>query len=130
MDHLDTLATLNINVSESGDLNGNLTIPATNFGDETDADIRSLLDDPANIFTLQTEVPCAVSATVVSSSDDGLETTLVANCGSDNKLGQISVALFEHMAALEEIVVSVTTPATAKRFGISRQCADPIFRLD
>jgi hypothetical protein len=128
--HLDASATLTIDISESGDLDGSLMIPDINYGDETEASIRFLLDDPDKIFTLQTETPCAVSVTGVSSSGEGLETKLVASCGPDNKLGQINVALFEHMPNLEELVVSVTTPATTKRFGISRQCDGPIFRLD
>ena len=129
-DHLDTSATLTIEISESGDLYGSLTIPDTNFDDETEASIRILLGDSDKIFTLQTETPCAVSVTGVSSSGEGLEMKMTASCGPDNKLGQISVALFEHMPTLEEVVVSVTTPATTKRFGINRQCDGPIFRLD
>lgn len=129
-DHLDTSATLTIDISKSGDLDGSLTVPYSNFGDETEANIRLLLGDPNNIFTLQTESACDVSVTGVSSSGYGLETKLFASCGSDNKLEQVNVALFDHMAALEEVVVSVTTPATNKRFGISRLCDGPIFRLD
>lgn len=129
-DHLDTSATLTIDISKSGDLDGSLRVPYSNFGDETEANIRLLLGDPDNIFTLQTESACDVSVTGVSSSGYGLATKLFASCGSDNKLEQINVALFDHMAALEEVVVSVTTPATNKRFGISRLCDGPIFRLD
>ncbi len=129
-DHLEASATLTIVISESGDLDGSLTVPDTNFGDETEANTRLLLDDPDKIFALQTEMSCAVSVTGLSSSGEGLETKLAASCGPDNRLRQINVALFEHMPALEEVVVSVTTPATTKRFGISRQCDGPIFRLD
>ncbi len=61
---------------------------------------------------------------------EGREVNFEASCGLDNKIGQINVVLFDQLEALEEVVVSVTTPATSKRFGISRQCDGPIFRLD
>jgi hypothetical protein len=66
----------------------------------------------------------------ISPTGEGREVNFAASCGLDNKIGQIDVVLFDHLEAIEEVVVSVATPATSKRFGISRQCDGPIFRLD
>jgi hypothetical protein len=121
-DHLDSLATLTIKLSDVGALDGKLSIPIT--------DVEAILADPNKTFSLQTEVPCEVTVEGISPTSEGVDVEFVANCGPDNKIGQIDVALFDHVAALEEVVVSITTSATNKRFGISRQCDSPIFRLD
>lgn len=129
-DHLDSLANLTIILSDTGDLEGNLSMPEVVFGEISESDTSSILGDPDNTFTLQTESPCTVSVKSISPTADGINASFEASCGPDNKVGRIDVALFDHITALEEVVVSITTPATNKRFGISRQCDGPIFRLD
>jgi len=129
-EHLDTLASLTVTLSDVGDLYGKLSMPDVAFRGIADADITMILGDARNTFSLQSEVPCELLVESISPTMEGLEANFEAKCGPGNKIGQIDVALFDHMSALEEIVVSVTTPATSKRFGISRQCDGPIFRLD
>jgi hypothetical protein len=121
-DHLDSVASLTIKLSDVGVLDGKLSIP--NFDDS------GMLGDPNKAFSLQTEVPCELEVASISAAGEGIDVTYLANCGPDNQVGQIDVMLFDHIAALEEVVVSITTSATSKRFGISRQCDGPIFRLD
>jgi hypothetical protein len=129
-DHLDAVAVLEIEISDAGDLEGSLSIPQVAFGEETDSNLTSLLGDAKNIFALETERPCAVSVTSIVVDDDGLEAQFAASCGADNRLRRVNVSLFESLGNLEEVVTSVTTSATSKNFGISRQCDRPIFRLD
>jgi len=129
-DHLDTIAELSIELTDSGDLDGRLMMPQAVFGDMAESDIRKLLGDAESTFVLQSEVPCRISVTNISSTDRKFEAQYAANCGTDNKLGRISVTLFDQLDGLEEVVASVTTSATSKRFAISRQCDAPIFRLD
>lgn len=128
--HLDSIATLAINVSDTGDIEGSLSIPNEAFGGATEADFESLLGDAKNIFALQSERPCDVSIASVVSSADGLDATFGASCGADNKLGKIDVSLFDSVNDLEEVLTTITTSATSKHFEISRQCDSPIFRLD
>lgn len=129
-DHLDSIARLSIEVSDTGHLEGGLSIPKTSFGEMRESDLIALLGVAENTFALQTERPCAVSVTYSAANAVGLEVEYSASCGADNKFGKINVSLFEHLKQLEEVETSVTTPATSKRFAISRQCDSPIFRLD
>ena len=129
-DHLDSLARLTINISAVGVLDGKLSMPDEVSGELSDFEVSSILGDPGSTFTLNTEVPCDVAIESISPTVEGVDVMFEADCGPDNKIGQIDVALFDHITALEEVVVTITTPATSKRFGISRQCDKPIFRLD
>jgi len=129
-DHLDSVAELTIEISDDGVIAGNLSIPETGFGEIDESDLRSLLSDSTSIFTLESEEPCAVSVTSIGVSATGLEADFAAGCGADNKLGRINVSLFENIGGVQEVVTSVTTSATSKRFAISRQCDNPIFRLE
>ncbi len=129
-DHLDSLATLTIKLSDAGALDGRLSIPDAVVAGNADSDVSLILGDPNNSFSLRTASPCEVAVESISPTSDGIDVDFVADCGPDNKIGQIDVALFDHITALEEVVVSITTSATSKRFGISRQCDSPIFRLD
>jgi hypothetical protein len=129
-DHQDSVASLTIKLSEAGDLDGKLAMPDIVIREIADADVSLILGDVKNTFALQTETPCEVRVESISPTAEGLEANFKASCGLDNKIGQIDVVLFDHLEALEEVVVSVTTPATSKRFGISRQCDGPIFRLE
>jgi len=129
-DHLASLGNLTIELSDAGDLDGNLSLPDVVLHGMADDDVSRIFAGAENTFTLQTEATCEVGVQRFARTAEGLEATFEANCGPDQKIGQISVALFDHLEALEELVVAVTTPATSKRFGISRQCDGPIFRLE
>jgi hypothetical protein len=129
-DHQATLANLTIMLSAAGELSGHLVTPDAVHRELSDASINRIFGNAKNTFAVQSASPCEVTVASTSPTADGLETIFTASCGPDNKIGQIDVALFDHLDALEEVVVSVTTPATSKRFGISRQCDGPIFRLD
>lgn len=48
----------------------------------------------------------------------------------DGRTRQIDVYAFDQLPELQEIEVTMTTPATSKRFAISRECPNPVFRLD
>lgn len=128
-DHLDTAASLSIEVSDTGDVDGRLILPFSAAGDLPPADLENLLSDQERAFALQSEMPCAISLINIDTIAETYNASYAANCGSGNKLGKVNVALFDHLADLNEIVVSVATPATAKHFGINRQCDKPIFRL-
>ena len=100
------------------------------FGEATVEAVDEMLSRSGNVLELQTASPCVVSVTNVLSTASGYTAKFSASCGPDNKLAQIDIPLFDHVENLEEIVVVVETSATSKRFGISRQCDAPIFRLD
>jgi hypothetical protein len=129
-DHADTIANLIINVSAAGDLEGSLSIPEAALGDSTAEEVESILSSAGNSFTLQTEHPCTVAVTTIATSAGGVNASYTASCGADNKLGKINASLFDSFDQLDEVVTSMTTAVTSKRFAISRQCDSPIFKLD
>lgn len=129
-DHIETIGVLEIDVAKQGDMAANLAMPAAVFGDLDAAVVRSRLGAADGILGLQvTEGACVLSVDDVSESAAGLDVVLTSDCGVGNKLEQVDVLLFEHWPQLEEVVVSVTTPATAKHFAVNRKCERPVFRL-
>ena len=65
--------------------------------------------------------------TTVTDSDD---TLFDLTFESDGRLRQIDVLAFDLMPDLDELEVTMTTPATRKHFVISRRCPNPVFRID
>lgn len=128
--HRDSVASMNIKYSEAGELTGEVFVPLVTFGDAAGEAIDEMLSQSGNVLMLQTASPCAVTVAEVLSTDAGYTAKFSASCGADNKLAQIDVPLFDNVDKLDEVVVVVETSATSKRFGISRQCDAPIFRLD
>lgn len=129
-EHLASIATLNIDVAENGELDARLTVPRAVVGNGSDQNIRSMFADPGRSFTVQSDSACALALDDVRVDNGNLVASYGAQCGANNKLGAIDVALFDQLDDLGEVVVSVTTPATRKHFGISRQCDKPMFRLE
>jgi hypothetical protein len=79
---------------------------------------------------LQTENECAASSVILNETYNFVAASYESDCGIDNKIGQLDILLFEILAALDEVEVTVTTPVTQKRFVINRQCDSAIFRFE
>ncbi len=125
-EHLDSLASLNITMTEEGIIRSELSIPVS-----VRAGVPSeLLEDSHKVYSLETENECVASSVVLDETDSSVTASYESNCGADNKIGQIDVLLFETLAALDEVEVTVTTPVTQKHFAINRQCDSAIFRLE
>lgn len=129
-DHASSVARLSIEVSANGNVSGELRLQPSTASDLGDDDLRRLLQSPGRVFLLQSAEACEMNAGSIGEQDGDILVKYAAHCGEGNKLGQVDVALFDHLPGLDEIVVRVRTPAAAKRFAISRQCDHPIFRLD
>ncbi len=89
-----------------------------------------LLEDLHKVYSLQTENECAASSVILNETDNTVAASYESNCGADNKIDQLDILLFETLAALDEVEVTVTTPVTQKHFAINRQCDSAIFRLE
>ena len=124
--HQDDLGTLAVTMADSGILSTELTLPASSLIDGID----ELLEDPQLVYTLQTNSECTAATSTVRRLDSTVVATYESRCGIDNKIGQLDIVLFDTLTSLDEIEVNVVTPATQKRFAISRQCESAIFRLD
>lgn len=125
-EHLDSLASLNITMTEEGIIRSELTIPISVMAGAP----SELLEDSHKVYSLQTENECVASSVTLDETDNFVAASYESNCGVDNKIGQLDILLFDTLAALDEVEVTVTTPVTQKRFVINRQCDSAIFRLE
>ncbi len=125
-EHRDELGTLAITMMDDGTLNSILTLPASTLTEGLDQQ----LEDVQTVYSLQTERECAAATPAIRREDGYLIATYESGCGSDNKIGQLDIVLFDNLPSLEEIEVDVVTPVTQKHFAISRQCESAVFRLD
>jgi hypothetical protein len=135
-DHQDTLALLEMTVDRDGLLQSSLSIPAAIFAegegrvDERMNNLGLMLSQEKVLYDLQTERDCESNLVKINQGSDRLDALFETRCGSDNRLRQVDVTLLDAVPDLEEIEVTFTTHATAKRFAISRRCPSAIFRLD
>ncbi len=125
-EHLDSLASLDVTMTAEGIIRNELSIPISVM-----AGVPSkLLEDSQKVYSLQTEDECIASSVILDKTDNSVTTSYESKCGADNKIGQIDILLFETLAALDEVEVTVTTPVTQKHFAVNRQCGSAIFRLE
>ena len=125
---------LAVKLTDDGLLMSELTLPHSMYGhdasDRTIAALLQTLQQPHNAYSLQTARDCQATNVRLNRGADAVIAHYESRCGSNNKLGQLDIALFDTVPELDEIDVVVTTPAASKRFVISRQCANAIFRVD
>jgi hypothetical protein len=125
-EHLDSLASLDVVMTDEGIIRSELSIPVSVM-----AGVPSeLLEDSRKVYSLQTENECAASSVILNETYNFVAASYESDCGIDNKIGQLDILLFEILAALDEVEVTVTTPVTQKRFVINRQCDSAIFRFE
>lgn len=125
-DHLEGLGRLSISLSEDGVLSSDLLLPETSISDAA----VDALQNVGSVYRLQTSRACTSATSDVRRQGSAILASYESQCGTDNKIGQLDVVLFDNLASLEELEVVVKTPVTQKRFAISRQCDSAIFRLD
>ncbi|MCY4428500.1 MAG: hypothetical protein OXC05_15925 [Halieaceae bacterium] len=124
--HQDPPGTLSVTMTEQGLLKSELVLPVALFAG---ADPRSMLEAVENVYSLQTEKDCREPQVSVAISGEQVSAAYLSDCGPENKIGQLDIALFDALPRLDEVVVTVTTPVAQKHFAISRQCESAIFRL-
>ncbi len=125
-EHLDSLASLNVTMTEEGIMRSELSIPISVMAGMP----SELLEDSHKVYSLQTENECVASSVILNEAQMSVVASYESSCGADNKIGQLDILLFETLAALDEVEVTVTTPVTQKHFAINRQCDSAIFRLE
>ena len=130
-DHGDTIGLLTINLPEDGRVASDLKLPVYIFeGANRLGELNDYLQQSDNIYSLNTAQQCDAASSTVSIQGRTINASFESRCGDGNKIGQVDVLLFDSLPELEEVEVLITTPATSKRFAISRQCSTAIFRLD
>ena len=126
-EHAASTATLSVTMSEDGTVSSDLRFPAKEFDTQS---TMNLLQNVSNVYVLQTAAACGATDATVSSNDESVLASYATECGADNKLAQVDVALFDTLPSLGEVEVTVVTTATQKHFLINRQCATAIFRFE
>lgn len=129
--HVGEVGSLEITVAENGSVSGLLNLPAAIFSADKGRVISAArnLRIPGSIISLDNEYGCEETGPSVVESDAAISATFEAACSGTYALKQVDVSVFDAVRELEEVVVTVTTPATSKQFAISRQCDAAIFRL-
>lgn len=133
--HLDSIGTLDIKHSNDGTVRTEFSLPTSIFEATDDRpgrsieEIEEILYESESVFSLQTEVSCNMSSSNVTSDANLINASYLTDCGSGARIKQIDVPLFDLVEQLDEVEVFVVTPATQKRFAISRHCESAIFRL-
>ncbi|HMB61336.1 MAG TPA: hypothetical protein VKN35_15595, partial [Xanthomonadales bacterium] len=123
-----------------GTLSSELELPLAAIGGES-PDLASettrlmgLLEDPEKVYSIQSlgscEPPAVNFGNKISPAGKSLLVEYRSQCGNGNQVKQVDINLFEQLPGLDEIETNVFTPATTKRFAISRQCDSAIFRLN
>jgi hypothetical protein len=89
-----------------------------------------LLSQPGRVYYLATTRACSTTK-VLDQRQDGvsIQAEYESDCGDDNRIGQLDIALFDEVPDIAELEVRITTPAAGKHFVINRQCSAPIFRF-
>lgn len=126
-EHADTNGILSVTMTADGRIESEVRIPVAARGE---ALILNVLQDVDRVFALQTAADCTAAESTLHSSDGVIVAAYASECGAENKIGQIDVLLFDSLPDLNEVEVSVVTPATQKHFAINRQCESAIFRLE
>ena len=132
-DHMDSIGSLEAELSAKGLLAVGLNLPyAALARDEAGQNRDSLLESilqPGNVFSITSDHDCGPMTATGGAGTTGFEVEYESDCGAGNRIEQVNVLLFDLLRDLDEVKVSVTTPAAAKHFAISRQCDAAIFRL-
>ena len=129
--HHDQTGLLAVTVGDDGSLLSETRLPLLLFESEQSVAVTmERLRDVNNAFTLTSDRECDAGTSAVTIEDQMIVAKHSSNCGNGSKLDQMNVVLFDRIAELDEVEVIVVTPATSKRFAISRQCDAAIYRLD
>lgn len=133
-EHSDQIGSLTATLSATGLLSVKLDLPGSALSPDQSrtADLNATiqaLQQSENVFSLTSYNPCGAATVNIDQVEDGLEASYESECGSDNRVAQVNVQLFESIANLDEVEVTVTTTAAQKHFVISRQCDAAIFRF-
>ena len=132
--HADSIGMLHGTLDAAGLLTMRLSLPAGVLASapntaESSGELEQALQSPEQVYSLETDQPCAPATVKVNEVGEGLELEYQSQCGAGNRVKQVNVELFALLDNLEEVEVQMDTAATSKHFAISRQCEQAIFRL-
>lgn len=126
-EHAATTVDASVTMAVDGSIVSEFRLPVGTFGVEP---TMHVLQDADNVFSLQTAAECAAANVTLESSQESIIATYVSDCGAGNRLEQIDVLLFDSLVILDEVEVTVVTPATRKHFAIHRKCDSALFRFE
>ena len=125
-EHASSNGMVSVEMTVDGRVDTAVRLPAAIFGRDS---TLAVLQDVSKVYGLQTATECSAGETTLGSSEGMMIGKYTSNCGTDNKLSQVDILLFDSLPNLNEVEVSVVTSATQKQFTINRQCESAIFRV-
>ncbi len=120
-DHAGAVSRLHIELDESGTVEGEF-----HLADALPASLIDSLRAPGGLFRFEGQYDCNPQFT---GSDQGATLRFHARCGPETVVDELRVSVFDTLSELDELVVTVNTPATTKTFAVLRACPSPVFRL-
>ena len=131
-EHRAETGTLDVQVNEDGQLTAELMQPSLVFesGDGRLATFIGALETADNVYSAGATGQCSHTSASVTERDGTIFASYKSQCNTDDTLKKVDVSIFDLADEIDEIVVTVVTPATSKHFAISRQCSAAIFRLE
>lgn len=131
-EHQASVATLRVDVSDHGTLTATLSQPAGSLVAVVDRPdgFPDSLNDPGHVYSIPDRSDCVHSRPRVSGRDGVFIAEYESRCGPGAEIKRVNVTILDAVPEIEEVEVTIKTPATSKHFAISRQCTAPIFRLD
>ncbi len=121
-EHLESVAKVNIEYALSGLLIAQIKVLKS-------AVEYSQLKDVEQIIIVTADKSCNNMPAIIIDDGNSWLAKYTIDCGVNNKLAEVSVALLDHFVKINEVEASIKTPAASKHFVLSRQCSSPIFYL-
>jgi hypothetical protein len=131
-EHVEETGTFNVHVGDDGSLVSELVQPVSVFsGDNTRrTEFVNALRSAEQVYSAGTDDQCSHSGTSVVEEGGVIRASYEATCDAASILKKVDVSIFDLADEIDELEVTIVTPATSKHFAISRQCSAAIFRLE
>lgn len=121
--HRDEVAGLTVRYGADGALEGRLSLPAEDAGPAA----AGVLASAEEVFT--TDANCVAEEQSVTREGGRLLGEYRLRCTGEAPLAALSVPLFDQLPELEELEVTMTTPAVTKHFLVHRRCERALFNI-
>ncbi len=130
--HRAVTGTFEVHIDEDGRLTAELQQPVAAFPADGNglAVFVDALAHADNVYSAGSTGQCSTTSESVIERGDFVTGSYESQCNTENILKEVDVSIFDFADDLDEIVVTITTPATSKHFAISRQCSSAMFRLE
>jgi len=120
--HALDVSHVDIEYQASGSLTTTVQVPLTAI------DLVSL-EDTSRVLVVEAEKTCQLVSVNIDKQGQYWQAAYHIDCGQDNRLRKVSIALLDKFPTINEVEANIQTPAAHKHFVLNRQCDSPIFNF-